>query len=175
MFFGRRRPYNSEADVPAGGQQTRTLLAVIGIVIAGGLIITTFIVQTVRTARSPVGKALALFREVKHNEHLARKFGYRGRVTPFKMETWLRCKRDIAFLPEDLQGLLNEAYEELARLNEAIGASVERHQESHLNTVNTAPIREDLGTIRQLLDVWTARNLNNPDYAPRRPRFLWFG
>ena len=147
--------------------------AIIGIVVVGGLIVTTFVVQTVRTARSPMGRVLGLFREVKHNEGLARKFGYR-KVAPFRTEAWLRHKRDVDFLPEDLLALMTAAYEELFRLNETIAASVERHQESHLNTVNTAPVQEQLGQIKRQLDLWSIKNINNPDYAPKRPRFLWF-
>jgi hypothetical protein len=151
-----------------------TTVAIIGIVIAGGLIIATFIVQTVRTARSAVGRVLALFREVKHNENLARKFGYRGRVVPFKTEAWLRQKRDVEFLPGDLLTLMTATYEELFRLNETIAGSVEHMQESHLNTVNTAPVQEQLGRIKRELDLWITRNINNPNYAPKRPRFLWW-
>ncbi len=131
-------------------------------------------VQTVRTARSAVGRVLSLFREAKHNEGLARKFGYRGRVLPFKTEAWLRHKRDVDFLPADLLEQMNTTYEEIFRLNETIAASVERHQESHLNTVNTAPVQEQLGLIKRQLDRWTVKNINNPEYAPKRPRFLWF-
>ena len=151
-----------------------TTWAVIGIVVVGGLVVTTFIVQTVRTARSALGRVLALFREVKHNETLARKFGYRGRVAPFRTEAWLRHKGSVDFLGEDLRQRMTAAYEQLFRLNETIAGSVEHMQESHLNTVNTAPVQEQLGQIKRELDLWITRNVNNPEYAPKRPRFLWF-
>jgi hypothetical protein len=151
-----------------------TTVAVIGIVIVGGLIITTFIVQTVRTARSALGRVLSLFREVKHNENLARKFGYRGRVAPFRTEAWLRHKGTVDFLPEDLRQLMATTYEQLYHLNDTIAGSVEHMQESHLNTVNTAPVQEQLGQIKRQLDAWIIKNMNNPEYAPKRPKFLWF-
>jgi hypothetical protein len=151
-----------------------TTVAIIGIVIASGLIVATFVVQTVRTGKAPIGRVLALFREAKFDEGLARKFGYRGRVASFRTEAWLRHKRDVDFLPEDLKALMNTTYEELARLNETIAASVEHFQESHLNTVNTAPVQEHLGIIRRQLDLWIIKNIHNPAYAPKRPKYLWW-
>jgi hypothetical protein len=149
-------------------------IAIIAIVVAAGLIIATFIVLTVRTSRSPLGRVLSLYQEAKRDEALARRFGYRGRVRPFRTEVWLRHKRDVDFLPEGLRATMNATYEDLARLNEDIGASIERHQESHLNTVNTGPVQARLNDIRQQLDDWAKRNMNNPAYAPKRPKFLWW-
>jgi hypothetical protein len=151
-----------------------TTVAVIGIIIAGGLIIATFVIQTVRTGRAPIGRALALHREVKYDENLARRFGYRGRFKPFRTEAWLRRKQDVDFLPQDLRDLMTRTYEDIARLNETIAASVEHYQESHLNTVNTDPVQEPLHTMRIELDRWIKANLNNPNFSPRRPRFLWW-
>ena len=161
-------------DTPPGRGTLNTTIAVIGIIIAAGLIIATFIIQTVRTGRAPIGKALSLYREVKHNEGLARKFGYQGRVKPFRNEVWLRLKQDIEFLPQDLRTLMGTAYEEVARLNETIEGSIEHLQESHLSTVNTAPVQEKFQRIRRDLDGWIKMNLTNPNYAPKRPKFLWW-
>lgn len=151
-----------------------TTWAVIGIIVAAGLIIATFIIQTVRTGRAPIGKALTLYREVKHNESLARKFGYRGRVERFRNAIWLRLKRDLEFLPPDLTTLMASTYEDLVKLNETIDASIEHLRESHVATVNTAPVLEKLQSIRRDLDGWVKMNLTNPNYSPKRPKFLWW-
>ena len=150
------------------------MVAIVAIVILSGLIITTFIVQTARTKRAPLGRVLDLYREVKYNENVARRFGYRGKVRRFRTEAWMRHKWDVDFLAEELRTQMAQAYEDIARLNEIIDASIERHQESHLNTVNTAPVQERLRPLLSQLDMWIKTNLNNPDFAPKRPRFLWW-
>ena len=167
-----RRIMQGEIRHGRRGLLSDTVLIIL-IIIISGLIIARFVVQTVRTSRAPLGRVLSLYREAKFNEGLARKFGYRGRVQRFRTERWQRHKRDVDFLPEDLRNELTAAYEKLYRLNETIDAAAGQ-QESHLNTVNTSPVYESLKDIRRRLDDWIKRNLTNPLYAPRRPRFLWW-
>lgn len=144
------------------------IIAVIVVLLAA-----SFTVQTIRTNRMPLGKVLKLYREVKFNEKTARHFGYKGRQNRFRTELWLLLKNDLGFLPEEILNLLTRTYDDIFKINDTLDASGEAMQESFFNTVNVDPLQQPLNEAVQRLDMWIKRNLNNPEYAPKKPR--WFG
>lgn len=151
-----------------------TAYVIIIIAVLVGIIIARYVVITVRMKRSPLGHAIALFREVKHNRNVIRRIGYAQRLTLFMTGVWEVQKNDIKFLPEDLRKRLAALYENIYRINDEVQSSVEGKRESHLMSVNTDSVAEPLQQITRELDDWITRNVNNPDYAPKRLGFFGF-
>ncbi|MCJ7605865.1 MAG: hypothetical protein MUO19_07540 [Dehalococcoidales bacterium] len=148
---------------------TSAILVIAGIIL---LFAINFTVQTVRTRKSPLGKIINLYREVKYNEKLVERFGYRGSKHRFRTNVWLNHKHEIEFLSADLLGLLAQTFEDIVRINETIDASVGGMQESYLTTVNVDPLKAPLQQAREQLDMWIKKNIHNPEFAPKRPRFF---
>lgn len=149
---------------------TLSILVIAGIIL---LFAINFTVQTVRTRKAPLGKIINLYREVRYNEKLVNRFGYRGTKHRFRTQAWVNHKHEVDFLDDDLRVLLAQTSEDVVRINETIDDSVGQRQESYLTTVNVDPLKAPLTQARQQLDMWIKKNIHNPEYAPRRPH--WYG
>lgn len=138
------------------------------------LIAINFSVQSIRMNRSRLGKVLNIYRNVRYNEKLVSKFGYRGVKAGFQTRAWDENKYDIDYLPEEIRVELDSLFEKIHKLNLEIGSIVEGRGETALTRVDADTIKQPLTDVRQRLDEWIKKNQSNPEVAPRRPGFWGF-
>ena len=138
------------------------------------MIAINFSVQSIRMNRSKMGKVLNIYRNVRHNEKLLSKFGYKGMKTSFQTRAWDENKYDIGYLPEEVRADLDSLFEKIHELNLEIGSIVEGRGETALTRINADTIKQPLTNVRQRLDQWIKKNQTNPEVTPKRPGFWGF-
>ena len=150
-------------------------IAIIAICVIVAFIVFNFIRQTNRLNRSKLGKVMAIYKNVRYNERLLKKFGYKGSADArFRTDAWDAFKPDIDFLPADRTEELNKLFDQVHRINNEIGSSIENRGETALYGVNVDTLQDPLLNTRKYLDHWIRVNYDNPKVAPKRPGFFGF-
>ncbi len=149
-------------------------VAIIAICVIVAFIFFNFMRQTRRLNRSRLGKVMAVYRNVRFNEKLVKKFGYKNVNTQFRTAAWDQYKPEIDFLPADTTAELNRLFDRVHQVNNEISSSVEGRGETALYRVNVDSLEEPLMNMRKFLDHWIKVNYDNPKVAPKRPGFFGF-
>ena len=147
-------------------------VAIILICVLVAFIAFSFILQTRRLNRSKLGKVMDIYRNIRYNERLVNKFGYKKVSDRFRTAAWDKHKHDIDFLPGETVAELTNLFDDIHKTNEDIASTVEGRGETALYRVNVDALKVPLLSMRKYLDHWIKVNYNNPQVAPRRPGFF---
>jgi len=148
-----------------------TLLLVLAIVF---LLVASAFAQFYRTRRSPLGKVMHIFSDIRSAEKLCREFSYKSRAKKFRVASWYKNKDKVLFLPGDLRAELARLFGMMEDVNIKIDTAVKFKSNAYLVTIDVKNFEEPLAASRLKLRDWLQENLHNPEYLPRRKSlFRW--
>lgn len=148
-----------------------TLLFILAIVV---LLAVAVGMQWFRTRRSPLGRVLGIFANIRHAEKLCREFSYSRSVRKFRVSGWEKNKGKVLFLPEELRVDLAKLFGTLADINIKIDTAMKFKSDAYLVTVDVKKLEEPLASCKEQLKAWVQANMHNPEYLPKRVSlFRW--
>jgi hypothetical protein len=148
-----------------------TLLFILVIVL---LLVAAGFAQMLRTRRSPLGRVLHIFSNIRYAERLCRNFSYGRSIKKFRVAGWEKNKNKVLFLPEELRADLAKLFGVLEDINIKIDTALKFKSDAYLVTVDVKNLEEPLAACKQQLQRWVQENLHNPEYLPRRMSlFRW--
>ena len=148
-----------------------TLLLVLAIVL---LIAASVFAQFYRTRRSPLGRVLYIFSNIRNAEKLCREFSYKRSVKKFQVAGWKKNKDKVPFLPEELRAELARLFGMMEDINLKIDTAIKFKSNAYLVTIDVKNLEEPLAASEQRLKEWVQANMHNPEYLPRRRSlFRW--
>jgi hypothetical protein len=148
-----------------------TLLFVLALVL---LLVAAIGAQLFRTRRSPLGKVLNIFANIRYAERLCREFSYSQSVKKFRVSGWEKNKDKVRFLPEELRGNLARLFGMLADINIKIDTAMKFKSDAYLVTIDVKKLEEPVAICKEQLKAWVQANMHNPEYLPKRVSlFRW--
>ena len=147
------------------GQTATTVIFVLAII---GMLVLTMILQGWRTNRSPLGKVINIFKDVKHNEKLTGNTVAGNVDSRFRTAAWDRHKESVGFLPEELLSLLGKLFTEMGEINRQIDESTKLGSRGYAGGYNSSRLQTNLADAREKLREWIQANMNNRDYLPKK-------
>jgi len=148
-----------------------TLLLVLAIVL---LIAASVFAQFYRTRRSPLGRVLYIFSNIRHAEKICREFSYKRNVKKFQVAGWQKNKDKVHFLTKVLHTELAKLIGMLNESNIKIDTAVKFKSNAYLVTIDVKNLEEPLAASKERLRNWIQENMHNPEYLPRRRSlFRW--
>ena len=153
------------------GNNNSTVLFVIAMVLLAALAVG---VQFFRTRRSPLGRVLRIFSNVKYDEKFCQDFNYSRSIGKFRTGAWEKTKEKVGFLPEDLRAELGRLFGIIADVNDRIEAAIHLKSNGYLAGIDVSKLQDPLAACREQLQKWISANMHNPEYLPkRRSLFRW--
>jgi hypothetical protein len=151
------------------GHTTTTILFVL--VIAGMLGLTVFL-QSWRTSRSPLGKVLGIFKDLKYNEKLNDAYNSNGAATRFRTSAWDKHQNAVRFLPEGIFSDLGKLFGEIREINGQIDETVKMGTRSYIGGYDANKLQTNLADTRERLRQWIQENMYNRNYLPKKYGFF---
>jgi hypothetical protein len=142
-----------------------TLLFILAIVL---LLAVAIGAQLVRTRRSPLGRVLSIFSNIRYAEKLCREFSYNQSVHRFRVSGWEKNKDRVRFLPEELRNDLAKLFGMLSDINLRIDKTMKFKSDAYLVTVDVKQLEGPLDSCKEQLKTWVQANMHNPEYLPKR-------
>ena len=139
----------------------------LGILIAGLLVVNVF-VRKRKTDKTPLGMAVSIFTELRHNQKLVETFSFHWKAGRFKTASWKRNSGRIDFIPFEIRTTLSKAFDMLEEYNQRIDAAKSYKSDSYMAAIDVDKLKAPLAESMQQLQVWVQENANNPDYLPKR-------
>jgi hypothetical protein len=147
------------------GQTATTVIFVLVII---GMLVLTIILQGWRTNRSPMGKVIKIFKDVKYNEKLTESTVAGNAGSRFRTASWDRHKESVGFLPEELLSLLGKLFAEMEEINRQIDESTKLGSRGYAGGFNSSRLQTNLADAREKLREWIQANIYNRDYLPKK-------
>ncbi len=151
------------------GQTTTTIIFIL--IIFGMLGLTVFL-QTWRMSRSPLGKVLGIFKDVKFNEKLNENFNAGGNAGRFRTAAWNKHKKSVGFLPEEMLLDMDKLFGEIGEINARVDEAAKLGSRGYAGNYDTGKMRTNLVDMREKLREWLQSNMYNRDYHPKKLGFF---
>lgn len=132
------------------------------------MLVLAIYIKSRRELRTPLGRVIVIFSQVKHNVKLVENFGYHHNVGRLKTGAWNRNKDRVAFLPQDLQETLAHTFEMSDEVNQRIDAARKFKSDSYMAGIDVEKLKAPLARSQQQLQEWLQANMSNPEYLPKR-------
>jgi hypothetical protein len=131
-------------------------------------------IQMFRTRRSPLGRVLGIFSNIRYAEKLCREFSYNQGVKKFRVSGWEKNKGKVLFLPEGIRSDLANLFSTLADINIKLDTAIKFNSDAYLVTIDVKKLEEPLASCKEQLKAWVQANMHNPEYLPKRVSlFRW--
>ena len=142
-----------------------TLIFILAILL---LLVVAIGTQLIRARRSPLGRVLNIFTNIRYAEKLIREFSYNQGVHKFRVSGWEKNKDRVRFLPEDLRNDLAKLFGMLSDLNIRIEKAMKFKSDAYLVAVDVKQLEEPMASCKEQLKTWVQANMHNPEYLPKR-------
>jgi hypothetical protein len=146
------------------GWVTNVLIGVVLLLMLG----LSIVLQVVRMRRAPLGRAVGILSNIKHNERLCENFSFHRSVGRMKTSAWQKNKDRVEFLPQELWTRLSQLFEMVGEVNELIDAAIRHKSDSYMAAIDISKLKTPLATCREQLQEWVYANMHNPDYLPKK-------
>jgi hypothetical protein len=148
-----------------------TLLLILVVIL---LLAASAFAQFYRTRRSPLGRVLYIFSNIRNAAKLCHEFSYKSSVKKFGVAGWEKNKDKVDFLPEELRAELARLFGMMEDVNLKIDTAIKFKSNAYLVTIDVKNLEGPLAASSKRLRDWLQDNMHNPEYLPRRRSlFRW--
>ena len=144
----------------------------LGILIAL-LLVANFFFRKRKAEKTPLGKAVGIFSELRHNQKLTGTFSFHWGSKKFKTASWKRNNARIDFIPMEIRATLSKAFDMVEDVNQRIDAAKKYKSDSYMAAIDVDKLKVPLARGAEQLQIWLQENVNNPEFLPKRRRGLF--